>query len=278
MPAAARRRPANGPDLPGDGRAAVGNRRPDRQPAEPHRRPARPVGGRLPARGGRHADHRLPGADRTPAGIRAALAIRAGRLGPHRRYRPAGRGVPELLFHGRVAELGQPGHPGHHRECPGHRAGRRAGPGPAPDRPARGLRHQPRADWPQPAGRPAGRRYPGERGAGQRGPGGPRRRRVRHAHADRRPAGRGPGRPDRDRLRVRPRRPDPAAGGRGLRRAGLHPQPGHPRPAGRARHRPHGRGLHAVLPWPADGPGGDRRAAVPARAAHRHGPRRGDPR
>ena len=208
----------------------------------------------------------------------ALVAIRAGRLGPHRRYRPAGRGVPELLFHGRLAELGQPGHPGHHRECPGHRAGRRAGPRPAADRPARRLRHQPRADWPQPAGRPAGWRYPGERGAGQRGPGGPRRRRVRHAHADRRPAGRGPGRPDRDRLRVRPRRPDPAAGGRGLRRAGLHPQPGHPRPAGRARHRSHGRGLHAVLPWPADGPGGDRCAAVPARAAHRHGSRRGDPR
>ena len=73
-------------------------------------------------------------------------------------------------------------------------------------------------------GLPAGG-YPRERGAGQRGPGGPRRRRVRHAHADQRPAGRGPGRPDRDRLRVRPRRPDPAAGGRGLRRAGLHPSP-----------------------------------------------------
>jgi hypothetical protein len=183
----------NGSDLPGAGRAAVGNRRPHRQPARPQRRPACPVGGCLPARGGRRADPGLPGADRAPAGIQAALAIRAGRLDPHRRNWPAGRGVPELLLHGRVAELGQPGHPGHHRECPGHRAGRRAGPGPAPDRPSRGLRHQPRTDWPQPAGRPAGRRYPGERGAGQRGPGGPRRRRVRRAHADQRPAGRGPG-------------------------------------------------------------------------------------
>jgi hypothetical protein len=256
----------------------VGHRRPDWQPAEPQRRPARPVGGCLPARGGWHADPGVPGADRAPAGVQAALAIREGRLDPRRGCRPAGRGVPELLLHGRVAELGQPGHPGHDRERPGHRAGRRAGPGPAPDRTPRGLRHQPRADRPQPAGRPAGRRYPGERGAGQRGPGGPRRRRVRHAHADRSPAGRGPGRPHRDRLRVHSRRPDPATGSRGLRRPGLHPQPGRPRPAGRARHRSHGRGLHAVLPRPADGPRGDRRAAVPARAAHRHGARRGHPR
>jgi hypothetical protein len=268
----------NGSDLPGARRAVVGNRRPDRAPAEPQRRPARPVGGCLPARGRRRADPGLPGAGRALAGISAALAFGAGRLDPHRRYWPAGRGVPELLLHRRVAELGQPGHPGHHRDCPGHRAGRRAGPGPAPDRAARGLRHRPRADWPGPAGRPAGRWYPRKRGAGQRGPGGPRRHRVRHAHADQRPAGRGPGRTDRDRLRIHPRGPDPAAGGRGFRRAGLRPQPSQPRPAGRARHRPHGRGLHAVLPRPADGPGGNRGATVPARAAHRHGPGRGDPR
>ena len=264
----------DGPDLPGDSRAALGNRRPDRQPAGPQ----------LPA---------CPPCPWPPTGLRPggtliiAFLVLTGRPGwPSGRAAwtritvigRAGRGVPELLFHGRVADLGQPGHPDHDRERPrsscwpssgsGVRAGSAGSRAAPPALALIGL-----ACWS--ACRPA---VPRERRAGQCGHGGPRRHRVRHAHADQRPAGRGPGRPDRDRLRVRPRRPDPAAGGRGFRRTGLHPRPGHPRPAGRARHRPDGRGLHAVLPRPADRPGGHRRAAVPARAAHRHGPRRADPR
>ncbi len=61
--------------------------------------------------------------------------------------------------------------------------------GPAPDRPAGGLRHRPRAHRPRTAGGPAVRRLRRDRSAGQRGPGGPRGRRVRHPHAGQRPAG-----------------------------------------------------------------------------------------
>ena len=75
-----------------------------------------------------------------------------------------------------------------------------------------------------------------------------------------------------------PRRAGPAAGGRSRWRGGLHPGPGHPRPAGRARHRPDRRGLHPVLPRAAVRPGGHSRAAVPARAAHRHRARGAHPR
>ena len=76
--------------------------------------------------------------------------------------------------------------------------------------------------------------------------------------------------------RVQPRRHRAAPAGRGGRRRPRFPsEPGLGRAAGRARDRPDGRGLHAVLPRPADGIGEHRGLAVAHRAARRRGARGG---
>ena len=250
-------------------RAALGYRRADRHPAGPGRRAARAVGGRLPAGYRRCADRRVP------ADHRAPVAAAPGRVDPDHRHRPARGRVPELLLHRRVGHLGEPGHPAHHRQRAGHRAGRRAGHRAAPAGAARGRHHRAGPGRPRPAGRPAGRWVPGDRGAGQRRAGGGVRRRVRRHDPGRGPAGGRPGRPDRDRLRLHAGRPGAAAAGRGGGRADLHPASGRDRAADRAGHRPHRGGLHAVLPRPAHRHAQHGRAAHPARAADRHHPGHG---
>ena len=137
-----------GPSFLGVG-AAVGHRRPDRQPAGPRGGPVRrcrwpPAGS---PSGGVLIVVLLAVTGRRPPAGRAAWT-RIAVIGA------AGRAVPELLLHRRRADLGGPGHPGHHRHRPGDRA--RRGPGlRAPDRPARAARRRPGAGRPGPAGRPA---------------------------------------------------------------------------------------------------------------------------
>jgi hypothetical protein len=258
LPAAARR-PASARywlAVPGGFRAAVGDRRADRHPARPRRGPIGDLGSRRPA------DRRRIAHRRFPHGDRQALACGPGGLDQDQRGGPAGRVLSGLLLHRGVADLGAFGHLGHHRRRAGHRARRRTRDR-AQGRPPRARRGRPGAGRPRFARGPA-RRIRRERGPGQRRPGGARGRRLCRDHADLFPAGARPGRPDRDRVRLHPRRrrPDPASSMH--RRAELPAGPGGLRAAPRAGHRSDRRGLHAVLPRPADRRRQHRRPAEPA--------------
>ena len=197
------------------------------------------------------------------------LARRAGGLDPDRRNRPAGRALPELLLHGRVADLGAAGHADHDRRRAGHRA--RRGPGDRAASQARGRQHRPGRDRAGAARGPALRvrrnRRPGQRGHGRAGRGG-----VRRGYPDRFPPGAWSRRSHRDRFRLHHRRPGPDAARSASGRHRLPAVPRVRRPAGRAGHRPHRRGLYALLPRPAVRRPEHGRLAGPARAADRRHP------
>jgi hypothetical protein len=130
-------------------------------------------------------------------------------------------------------------------------------------RPARRPHHRPGRGRPRPARGPAVR-VPRDRGRGQRGHGRARRGGLRRGHHGQLPAGARPGRPDRDRVRLHHRRPGPDAAGAASGRHRVPARARRYRPAGRAGHRPDRRGLHAVLPRPADRRGEHGRPAGPA--------------